>query len=279
MKTLLSILLLTVAAACQTATYRIVVDTQNVGTTGQLAWHCERGGVTVLSGDNYFPVGAPKNDQRDFLKRMLEKCKADNETTVMELRDGNEPPLGHQHDAGADLTGTLAAARMPALTGDVTSSAGSVVTTLANSGASAGSYDSVTVDAKGRVTAGTSSNAVDLTTQGAAIAATTITTPGAAGQWMVCYNAKVTRAATTSSTLGPFQIKYTDNDDSTTPSVPSTAVTGVNQATGNSTTTAVSGCYLANVKASTALQYVMGYTSSGATTMQYELHIRARKLN
>jgi hypothetical protein len=52
-------------------------------------------------------------------------------------------------------SGTLAAARMPAHTGDVTAAAGSTVMTLANSGVGAGTYRSVTVDAKGRVTGGT----------------------------------------------------------------------------------------------------------------------------
>jgi len=78
---------------------------------------------------------------------------------------------GHKH-AAADITsGTLAAARMPAYTGDVTSAAGGTVNTLAASGVDAGSYGAsanatvafggtfvvpkLTVDAKGRVTAAT----------------------------------------------------------------------------------------------------------------------------
>ena len=55
--------------------------------------------------------------------------------------------------------GTLSAARLPAFTGDATSSAGSSALTLANSGVTAGTYNNsatqvspVTVDAKGRVT-------------------------------------------------------------------------------------------------------------------------------
>ncbi|HEY0004539.1 MAG TPA: hypothetical protein VGB17_06980 [Pyrinomonadaceae bacterium] len=56
--------------------------------------------------------------------------------------------------AFSNLSGSVAASQMPALTGDVTSTAGTVATTLASVG-TAGTYRSVTTDAKGRVTAGT----------------------------------------------------------------------------------------------------------------------------
>lgn len=64
--------------------------------------------------------------------------------------------------SGAHATGILAAARFPALTGDVTTVAGAVATTLATSGVSAASYGSAsavatfTVDAKGRLTTASS---------------------------------------------------------------------------------------------------------------------------
>jgi len=77
--------------------------------------------------------------------------------------------ISHLHAAGDITSGTFAAARMPAYTGDVTSAAGGTVNTLAASGVTAGSYGEsadatiafggsiavpkVTVDAKGRVVA------------------------------------------------------------------------------------------------------------------------------
>jgi hypothetical protein len=61
--------------------------------------------------------------------------------------------------SAADLsTGTLPAGRFPALTGDITTTAGALGTTLATSGVTAGSYTlpTVTFDAKGRATAASS---------------------------------------------------------------------------------------------------------------------------
>ncbi len=60
---------------------------------------------------------------------------------------------------GGAITGTLPAARMPAMTGDATSTVGTVALTLATSGVVANTYGSasavpvLTIDAKGRVTA------------------------------------------------------------------------------------------------------------------------------
>lgn len=68
--------------------------------------------------------------------------------------------LGSSIDlSGAEAAGILAAGRFPALTGDITTVAGALATTLANTAVTAGSYGSAstslsaTVDAKGRLTA------------------------------------------------------------------------------------------------------------------------------
>lgn len=52
------------------------------------------------------------------------------------------------------LTGVIQAAQFPALTGDITTSAGALATALKNTG-TAGTYGQVTTDAQGRVTSGT----------------------------------------------------------------------------------------------------------------------------
>jgi len=126
---------------------------------------------------------------------------------------------------------------------------------------------------------------VDLTAQGAAISATTIYAVPAsgAGNYRISFAAKVTQAATTSCVLGGangFQLVYTDANDSvvvTTPAaVPFNSTTTL--LTTNTTQNQYSGVVIARCKASTNLQYVFGYTSVGATPMQFALHIVVEKL-
>jgi hypothetical protein len=118
---------------------------------------------------------------------------------------------------------------------------------------------------------------VDLTAQGAAIAAITAYTPTADGMYRVSWVATITRAGSVSSTLGgssSFQLKYTDANDSL---VKTTAAPVINSAA-NTTGTSISGTLVAYCKASTALQYIFGYTDGGGTTMQYNLHFKVEAL-
>jgi len=61
-------------------------------------------------------------------------------------------------------SGTLAAARLPAFGGDLTSVSGSANLTLVNSGVTSGTYSKVSVNAKGLVTAGAQLTASEVTT-------------------------------------------------------------------------------------------------------------------
>jgi hypothetical protein len=137
-----------------------------------------------------------------------------------------------------------------------------------------------TIDSNGRSACVTHTvGPTDLTVQGAAISATTLyAVPSTdVGLYGVCYSAKLTRAATTSSTLGGatgFQVIYTDATDSvvvTTAAGPTSTL--------NTTQAQVSGCIVVHAKASTNIQYAFGYTSSGATTMQYKISARVFPLN
>ncbi len=120
---------------------------------------------------------------------------------------------------------------------------------------------------------------VNLTAQTAAIAATNIYTATADGFYQVCWSAEITTAATTSATLGHFQARYTsaaDNVVKTTSTQNNVTASAANATTG--TASSINGVFTIYAKASTNIQYIMGYASSGATAMQYSLNIIVVKL-
>lgn len=115
---------------------------------------------------------------------------------------------------------------------------------------------------------------LQLTTQTASIANTTMyTTPAVAGWYRICMSEEITRAATTSSALPAMNYVYTSGVDAInkfSPIAPGAALGG------NATSASVGACsapfYAA---ASTVIQYdALNYASSGATTMQYDISIK-----
>jgi hypothetical protein len=141
------------------------------------------------------------------------------------------------------------------------------------------------IDDNGALGVIASQAAVNLTAQTAAKASTLLYAVPASGQghYKVCFDAKVTTPATTSSTLGGannFQLIYTDADDSVSVTTPAAATFDSTAAalTGNSTQTQESGCVTVNAKASANINYSFGYTSSGATAMAYSLHVRVAEM-
>ena len=120
---------------------------------------------------------------------------------------------------------------------------------------------------------------VNLTAQTAAIAATTAyTTPAADGFYQVNWVASVTTAGTVGSILGPFQVRNTNATDNVVKTFPTSAVNFFTQSNANTTGTSISGTFTVYCKASTAIQYIMGYTSNAAASMNYDLNIQIIKL-
>ncbi len=119
---------------------------------------------------------------------------------------------------------------------------------------------------------------VSLPAQTAAIAATSAYTAPVDGYYQVCYNATITTAATSSCVLGPFQVRYTEAHDSVLKTFPTSSVNFVNATNRNNTDAAIGGVFTVHAKAGTSIDYIMGYTSSGATAMQYNLEVTIIKI-
>lgn len=123
---------------------------------------------------------------------------------------------------------------------------------------------------------------VNLTGQGAAIGSTLLyaVPSNGAGLYKITWVATITRAASVSSALGGtglgLQTIYTNSDDSTLITTPANLSGAVNIA--NLVGTPAYGEVIIYAKASTNINYQIGYTSVGATTMQYSLHIRLESL-
>jgi len=116
---------------------------------------------------------------------------------------------------------------------------------------------------------------VDLLGQTANVSTTNIiaSTP-AAGLYRISIHTAVTTAATSSSTLPSVTVSYTEQESSA-------AITGtaVSSNSGNLTTDVGRGDIICSCTASSAITFsTSGYASSGATAMQYSLHIRLEYL-
>jgi hypothetical protein len=127
-------------------------------------------------------------------------------------------------------------------------------------------------------------------TQSAAITAQSLSASlPYSGAYRVSWYAVVTQAATTNSTLGGstgFQLVYTDTDTNASATSPAAgaptagsnlAYSQTNQ--GNTVGDSASGVITINAKTGTSLAFDFGYTSSGATVMQYAITVRVEYMD
>ena len=129
---------------------------------------------------------------------------------------------------------------------------------------------------------------VDLTAQSAAKSATTIYTPTASGMFRISIALQVTTAATTSSVLGGatgVTITYTEPNGSVAQSIKplltdqaGAVVVPATGNIGNATTTQSQGSAIIYAKTGVAIQYAIGYTSVGLTTMKFAAHLKVEAL-
>ena len=123
----------------------------------------------------------------------------------------------------------------------------------------------------------------DATAQAANIPATTLyTVPvGKSGTYRISAYAVVTQAATTSSTLPQISYLYTDNDTGVSNGPYGLAgSSGVNTVGGtNSDLGAPLSPGIFNAQVGSAIKFsTVGYASSGATPMQYAIHVKLEYL-
>jgi len=107
------------------------------------------------------------------------------------------------------------------------------------------------------------------TAQSAAIGATSLFSVVTTGMYEISFSGAVTTAATTSSKIGDFQIRYTDPTDSVLKTT--STQNNVSSSTANTTASCISGTLSIHAKTGTNIDLIMGYTSAGATAMVYKL--------
>lgn len=129
---------------------------------------------------------------------------------------------------------------------------------------------------------------VDLPFQQAAQSNVALFTTPSSGRYRITYYAALSTAATVSSVLGGttgLSVVYLDGVDFVTRTVTLPEInqsgTPLTVSSGNTTNTSaaiVQGSLLIDANNGNAVTYSFGYTSSGATAMQYQLHIRVEQM-
>ena len=108
---------------------------------------------------------------------------------------------------------------------------------------------------------------------------TLYTTPAQDGMYEIQWILTTTVSSSATSTLGPFGFRYTHAVDNTVKIWPSANVNNINSTTTNNVNSGIlSGVNFIYSKASSNIRISAGYTTSGATSMQYSLYVALRRM-
>ena len=140
------------ADANQDATHRVVTDAEKA------AWNAKQDALTF----DETPTASSANPVKSGgVKAAIDTAVAGVNETIADVVDGTTPVAKATNADEATAAGKLKTARAISISGDATgtanfdgTAAADIAVTLKNSGVTAGSYSAVTVDTKGRVTAG-----------------------------------------------------------------------------------------------------------------------------
>lgn len=116
--------------------------------------------ITNNTTTNYhIPLPSVTNRLADDIPRLINAISTIDSLLLSKLDVSSGGIVGGA--ATLDGNGRLNLTQLPALTGDITSTAGTNVLALSTTGVTPGTYSQVTVDAKGRVTAASNSGTVN----------------------------------------------------------------------------------------------------------------------
>jgi|ERR1700722_4754850 len=192
-------------------------------------------------------------------------CVFDGSTTLNDYVQISSTTNGDCHDSGPNYP-----------------TAGQAIGRVLSTNVSAGTFNIVLFPAEIQAAGGSSTvGTADQTAQAANISATTLYTPASNGFYTLSCYVVTTQAATTSSSLPQCAVLWTDADSNV-----AEAITLTNTNSGN--TVGIPGSSSASsamapapatiyVKGGTAIQYrTQNYSSTGATPLQYAVHVRVQ---
>lgn len=229
--------------------------TKMLGATAIISATTDTGGVVGITVS-----GAGKSGNATIQQNGSVSCVFDGSTTAGDYVQISSTVVGNCHDAG----------------GAFPVNGAQIIGRAQLTAAGAGTYAMLFFGPEFRPSAASAAASANQIGLSGNIGATTLLTPAGNGYYRISCYTVVTQAATSSSTLPSCQFNFTDADTGTAENGFQMLGTNTSNTVG---TTGVPGAASPNypffAKGGAVIQYLTaGYASSGATSMQYAIHVR-----